>query len=278
MLLRQHVHARAARSRALALVTALSILFLSGGRALALDPPEQLPPEELPPEVAAMSEQEVFAPEAEAAWTLMWNRPGPSGVVSGTAELGILRAGQISSERNYIGGLQLQALGAGPRWPIMLGLGGGNLWLAHSRQRGPRFTLEGDDEEWTVSSSVERSLEIRHVELMARFQPLWGWVRPYLEGFFGMSILRQSAVIMDRRGETLAEQDPQRSVGMLYGGTLGVDLGGGAFGCTLGVKRTRTSRIERIVLEDRDDSWTLSENKRRALGIWSPFIGLTLKL
>jgi hypothetical protein len=265
--------------RARAMPVVRLVLMAAAIPALAARPARALdPPEPTPIEGPAAPPEQVLPPEPELPpWSWTWERPAGLFIASVGLELGVLRAGQIGPERDLAGGFQMQVLGAGKRWPLMVGLGGGNLWLAYASEPGPEVRFESDEGVWIPATTVERSLELSHLELMTRFQPLWGWARPYLEGFVGLAILRQSAEVQDRSGNVLAEQVPDRDVGMVYGGTLGVDLGSrhGGFTFTMGVKRLCTHSLDRVVLTNDGDSWSLSDEEQK-IAMWSPFMAVSL--
>ena len=128
-------------------------------------------------------------------------------------------AGQIGFERNLAGGISGFLLAAPPQWPFFFGVGAGNLWLETSSQRGPRVRVRDDALPWRSTTTIERSLEIRHLEAIVRVQPYFGRVRPYLEGSFGLGVLWQGADLEDDQ-ERDRRAERQRRATWIGGGAL----------------------------------------------------------
>lgn len=264
------------RSRVVARVSLVVVSLLTCARALALDPQPRVEP--------GRAHEEVAPAPAEAPSPWMLQRKSWSYDVGLSAELGVLPAGQIGRERNIAGGISGFLLAAPPEWPFYFGGGAGNLWLETSTQRGPEVRLRDETLPWRTTTTVERSLEVRHLEGIVRVQPYLGRVRPYLEGFFGLGVLWQGADLEDDDGNVIAKQERQRRATWIGGGTLGLqipfsDPARGGSGClTLGTRWLRTGDLNRIKFSDQTGTYQIATTGRAHLSMWMPFIALSFAL
>jgi hypothetical protein len=88
------------------------------------------------------------------------------GVASLPLELGILDPGRGHQHRSYAGGWDLR-VGRRTSFPVMFGLGGGVMFFASSSDNGPRVTSFHGGSLSISSTSVQRTIELRHAELIA---------------------------------------------------------------------------------------------------------------
>lgn len=269
----------------LVVLATVSLLSIEGARAqegTPLGEPVEAP--ELYEQVApdAQAEPQLIAPgPAPMRDPVLTRRDGASIVLSFAGELGAMPRGQVGSGRKVVGGLSGQVVVAPPHVPLLLGLGAGNLWLSTSSQRGPDVTVRDDFERFRSTTTIERSLEIRHFEAVVRLQPYFGRVRPYLEGSFGLGVLWQGADLEDDAGNVLARQDRQRKATWISGGAAGLDIalhqpdGDGGFCLSLGVKGLRTGALPRIVFSDAQEAFRVSSSGRAKLTMWLPFVAVS---
>lgn len=200
-------------------------------------------------------------------------------------ELFFLEPSRVDEEKRLALGVNFFAVLAPRRSPMMVGLGGGFMSVSRRETRGPVvWVLDGQGLAITTTT-VGRSVELRHVEALFRFQPFWGTVRPFVEGAVGMIALWDSAWLDDASGETLISVEGQRDMGLMGGGTLGVDLQlfpmrrdeTGTYGLllTAGVRRWFTSPLDRPTYVAADDGTATRDDLRQSLRMWAPFVALS---
>lgn len=221
--------------------------------------------------------------------------PAPTPAQSGTAvaslagELGILDPGAGFGSRDIGGGFSLQIVGSPRRWPVMVGLGGGLLIFDSASEGGPVVaSFDGDGTFSIGRSTVTRTAELRHVEAVVRLQPFWGLARPFIEGQLGLAAVWRTWRWESHDGKVLSSAEEQRTLGLLYGASIGIDwrLGprasdpsnGVAFVVTTGVKRAYTTRMERPLFMADESSEPREQTVRSPLAMWVPFVGIALTL
>jgi hypothetical protein len=209
------------------------------------------------------------------------------GVASLPFELGILDPDRGHHHRSYAGGLGLRILGRRTSFPVMFGLGGGVMFWASSSRSGPRVTsFDGGNLSFS-STSVQRTIELRHAELIARVQPWWGLARPFVELELGLAAVWHASYWSDdATGKTIARSEQQRSVNVLFGAGLGVDwrllqgaprrMGIVDLVLTTSLKRWYTGNMERPEYVASTDSQVAIRVARAPLAIWVPCLALTL--
>ena len=100
-----------------------------------------------------------------------------------------------------------------------------------------------------------------------------------------MIALWDSAWLDDASGETLISVEEQRDMGLMWGGTLGVDLQlfpmrrdeTGTYGLllTAGVRRWFTSPLDRPTYGAADEGTATRDELRQSLRMWAPFVALS---
>lgn len=207
------------------------------------------------------------------------------GLVGVATNLAIVQPDKTYARELFGFGFTLHIMGRPRGWPVIVGIEGGITSFGSTSAAGPivgRANANG----WSIgTTTVRRSIEWRHAALLMRFQPWWGWFRPYVEGAFGIVGAWHTGTLRDARGETIEAQDEQRSVGALYGLTLGIDwrlhstapgaCGTNAIVLTTAIKRWGTTSMERpgyFIDED-----TVVVTKQHApLTLWTPYLGISV--
>ncbi|MDB4975152.1 MAG: hypothetical protein JWN48_3493 [Myxococcaceae bacterium] len=235
---------------------------------------------------AARSEA-ALASNDEPGW--LWRRSQGALVLSLAGELAFVASGAITGEPKVVGGVEGQLLGALRGWPLLVGLGAGSVVLERARRAeyGPWGWQRDEDSllpQYGRSSTITRhSLQLRHVELVARFQPYWGVVRPYLESFVGVGSLWQGTKV----NSELVEKT--RSAAVLYGATLGLDwqlfpqalLNEHFVVLTLAFKRLHTGQLTRKASVASEADRTIPAaglHVRDSLALWTPMLALGIAL
>jgi hypothetical protein len=201
------------------------------------------------------------------------------GVFSLGVDLGFVNQGLGDRNRAFsrAPGVSLQILASRRTWPVMVGLGFGLMAvdsmrdLRLGRAASTRHSTEQPDD-WSDQPAVQ----LRHAELVTRYQPLWGPLRPYAEVALG-------GVAFWNAG---AEQ--QRAGSVLYTAVLGLDWrlheyapgssGTWSLMLTTAFKWMGTGPIERprlAVVDGANGRGYASDWTREPLGMWTPFVGLT---
>jgi len=248
--------------------------------------PSALPPD-TPPDEAAVApggtrrdpstrdeEVEIIEP------ALMWRRSHEAAVLSIAGVLPVLPAGQLDARRTKGFGFDLQFLAAGRGWPVLLGLGGGNLYLKYSsKTQWEDWHWEGDwpfeDVRYTKgSTTTTHSTELRHAEVLVRFQPWWGRVRPYVETAFGLSVLWQGMTV---DSEVVRAK---RSAAVLYAATLGVDVQvlsrRDVIVLSVGARHLRTGPLRQHTYVANAAGEIVRRSHRESLALWAPFVALSI--
>lgn len=208
-----------------------------------------------------------------------------TGVMWLAGEFAMLDPDAAFGEYAYAGGFSLHAVGGRHTWPFLIGLGGGILVFDASSARGPAVGYTSSDNGFVCCrTTIDRSVEIRHAEFLLRVQPFWGIARPYVEMALGFAALWHFNSLNDRYGGTIESRDEQLSVGLLYGGTLGIDWRLHSFGrgpsmtldivLSTGVTRYYTSSMERPrYLADIDQQPRVTKLDA-PLSLWIPFVAI----
>ncbi|MDB4973406.1 MAG: hypothetical protein JWN48_1747 [Myxococcaceae bacterium] len=218
--------------------------------------------------------------------------PSRQGVAVATLgfELGILPARQRVRGQPALGpGFALEVVTRPSSWPLMIGLGGGLLSFDEHDRQGPTVQVRDTFGIGSlVPTTLVRSAELRHAELLLRYQPLWGWLRPFAEGALGLAALWTTETLFGRGTDVVAAHERERSVGLLYGGTLGLDLklwtldrsAEGSFDLmlTAGTKCLSTSPMRRPAYGSAANQELRASAARSAFLTWVPFLALSLAI
>jgi hypothetical protein len=242
---------------------------------------------ESPPGSASESEPELAEPSEQEREQLAWQDTDPrregAAVITLSGELAIQDPQSASAQSREVGGgFHLAVVGRGRKWPLLFGLGIGVTYLDYSSQAGPRegFVFKQD-------TTLSRSLELRHVDLIVRVQPWWGRVRPYVEGSFGLAGLWDASAWTASDGTTLDSSEKQRSVSYLTGASVGLDvvlwtlsddeLDATHLLLSVGARRLYTGPMTWtwVVLSQGSDEARLSSVRER-MRLWQPFVSLSL--
>lgn len=208
--------------------------------------------------------------------------PKPRGYVGHatlSGELAVIDPVVQETERPMAIGFGVEVVAGPPDIPVLGGLGAGFLTLASSGHEGPATT--------TGSVEVNRSLELRHAELLVRVQPRVWRLRPFVQGFVGVMALWDDASVEADSGLTDEEVDEQMSAGLLYGAAGGVSIDlwttkqdGESVGLalTLGVRRWFTTDMDRWQAVGDAGGTVVLDDVQAPLRAWVPFAGLSLTL
>jgi hypothetical protein len=208
-----------------------------------------------------------------------------TGVMWAAGEFAVLDPDAAFGDYAYAGGFSLHVVGGRHTWPFMIGLGGGMLQFDASSARGPEVGYTSVNNGFVCCrTTVDRSVEIRHAELLLRVQPFWGVARPYVEFAFGFAALWHMNNLNDKYGDTIASRDEQLSVSYLYGGSLGIDWRiytgrrgpswTAAIVITTGVTRYYTGAMGRPRYLADIDAQPIVTKLDAPLSLWMPFIAI----
>jgi len=172
--------------------------------------------------------------------------------------------------------------------PLLVGISAGSLTLDSSRTDGGVEVVSTDGGLLLTTTHIERSTELRHLELTLRLQPAWRYVRPFVDGSFGVAALWQTASLTGAESRTLADAEKQVSAAPAYSVGLGLDIDlwrlqhdegteHSSLGIvlTLGLRSFHTGPLdmaEAFVSTDR--AWFDAEPK--PIHLWMPYVGLSL--
>lgn len=116
------------------------------------------------------------------------------------------------------------AFGVGLRnVPLLLGIRAGAAYVGGSTASGPEVAIASSEGIEVTSTTVTREFEFRHLELTARLEPSWAFVRPYLEGSAGFVALWHVSSLDGASGE-IDHWDGQRSVAPAWSASAGIDV------------------------------------------------------
>ena len=182
-------------------------------------------------------------------------------------------------------GFHLQIVGGRSSWPVMIGLGGGMLLLDGTVSDGPITAFSDRPGGLTIAgTSVSSGVDLRHAELVARCQPWWGLVRPFVEVSAGLGVVWSGDALISDAGPTLAEsykQDP----GLLVGASLGIDwrlhtVVGKVLTKNLvlstGVRRWYVGPVDRPRFGVDEDGALARSEHAEWIAAWIPFVALSL--
>lgn len=181
--------------------------------------------------------------------------------------------------------LALQVVARPESWPVMVGLKVAADVLAAGSQPGP----------W-AGTRIHRNREILQVDLLCRYQPLWGPLRPFIEGVGGLALLSESrslnkhfsgnlwqVLFSTQESDPVLQRETVNSYGLLYGASLGVDIplngtepGEGrrvVWVLSLGVSYWRTTPMTRAAYST---GLPLGRARAGPLAAWNSFVGIGL--
>lgn len=224
--------------------------------------------------------------QARATDPVFDTRPDPRtiGTAVGSLVLDVPMLSPDDAHPRYVPGVgfSFQIVGGRERWPFMFGLGGGILLFDGSSQSGSLTGYQGADASFTFATTEHvTTSEIRHAELVVRFQPYWGVVRPFLELSAGLGVLWHGDRLENSAtGETIANHDQQRSAGVLFGAALGLD-----FRLHTAHPVTQTNNIVLSVALRRwyngpmeRPELSAEASARSLLAMWVPFVGVAITM
>lgn len=186
-------------------------------------------------------------------------------------------------------------LGAGPkRYPVTVGLGAGVVTTASRSDAGPTGVWVHDGVVDFGPTTLTRSVELRHVELVLRLEPDWRRVRPFVEATGGVfQYWTTTSMSADWTGGVLGGGEAARDFAPAFGLGGGVILsplrpwrvapradgtGGGevALALTLGVRLVRGGGIAVATPVTLDGASTTLAPAHTALDAVAPYALLTV--
>jgi hypothetical protein len=116
--------------------------------------------------------------------------------------------------------------GAGLRGiPLTVGLGGGALSYSSQSFAGPSGVFSRGDEIGFGPTTIVRSTEMRHFDLVARLEPEWRWVRPFAEATVGTAqFFVSTRLSTDWQGLELDSAESSKSPTLGWGWALGLNV------------------------------------------------------
>jgi hypothetical protein len=107
--------------------------------------------------------------------------------------------------------------------PLMLGVHAGDIYLGGDTIDGPTVLTGSPDSFDITTTTVSRRFELRHLEITARLEPSWMYLRPYVEASAGLAALWRVATL-DGVDQELDKWEDQRSVAPVWGAAAGIDI------------------------------------------------------
>ena len=133
-------------------------------------------------------------------------------------------SGALAPSLPSLGGGWGFAFGMGLRGiPLMLGIRAGDIYLGGDTIDGPTVLTASPDSFDITTTTVSRRFELRHLEITARLEPPWKYLRPYVEASAGLAALWRVATV-DAGDQEIDRWEDQRSVAPVWGAAVGIDL------------------------------------------------------
>ena len=202
-------------------------------------------------------------------------------------------SGALAPSLPSLGGGWGVTFGVGLRGiPLMLGVRAGDVYLGGNTIDGPTVLTASPGSFDVTTTTVSRRFELRHLEITARIEPPWKYLRPYVEASAGIAALWRVATV-DGADEEIDHWEDQRSVAPTWGAAVGIDIlpwckdyeelawkaqGQGVLcaGLTLGAGSWSIGALDagRVAANDAGDQVALLSNAG-TLHEWTFFAGLT---
>jgi hypothetical protein len=109
--------------------------------------------------------------------------------------------------------------------PLLVGLGGGALTYSSRSFAGPTGVFGRGDEVGFGPTTLERTTEMRHFDLLLRLEPEWRIVRPFVEGTIGTAqFFTAYRLSTDWQGLDLSATEHGKGIAFAWGWAVGLNV------------------------------------------------------
>jgi hypothetical protein len=109
--------------------------------------------------------------------------------------------------------------------PLTVGLGGGALAYSSQSFAGPSGIFSRGDEVGFGPTTLDRSTEMRHFDLLVRLEPEWRWIRPFAEATVGTAqFFVSTRLSTDWQGLELESAEASKSPTLGWGWAVGLNV------------------------------------------------------
>ena len=170
--------------------------------------------------------------------------------------------------------------------PLTLGLGGGALVYSTQSFKGPTGVFTSGGEVGFGPTTVVRTTEMRHVDLLVRLEPEWRFIRPFVEGTIGTAqFFTSHHLSTDWQGFTVDQQERGDMLAFAWGWAVGLNIeptrlysgprGSLGLAVSIGLRSFSSTPLQ-FSLPIPDDADGRLLRMRAPLDVMAPFLGLAI--